>query len=99
VRVALPRDGHIFCTWLVTLTRESSVERAGALSCTKLDQLANALRLIEMSDRKFQSEATRVKVSKYDCLTRGRYYAGFGHNPRKRQNAAIEYRLLSISMN
>jgi mRNA interferase MazF len=45
VRVALPRDGHIFCTWLATLTRESLVERAGALSRTKLDQLANALRL------------------------------------------------------
>lgn len=45
VRVALPRDGRVFCTWLVTLTRESLVERAGALSRTKLDQLANALRL------------------------------------------------------
>jgi len=45
VRLAFPRDGHIFCTWLVTLTRESLVERAGALSRTKLDQLANALRL------------------------------------------------------
>ncbi len=45
VRVALPRDGHTFCTWLVTLTRENLVERVGALSDTKLDQLANALRL------------------------------------------------------
>ena len=45
VRVALPREGRIFCTWLVTLTRESLVERAGALSRRKLDQLANALRL------------------------------------------------------
>src|SRR5262249_37001093 len=45
VRVALPRDGQVFCTWLVTLTRESLVERAGTLSRTKLGQLANALRL------------------------------------------------------
>ena len=45
VRVALPRDGRVFCTWLVILTRESLVDRAGALSRTKLDQLANALRL------------------------------------------------------
>jgi mRNA interferase MazF len=45
VRVALPRDGHVFCTWLVTLTRDSLIERAGTLSRTKLDQLANALRL------------------------------------------------------
>jgi mRNA interferase MazF len=48
VRVALPRDGHIFCTWLVALTRESLVERAGALSRTKLDQLANALSLAQI---------------------------------------------------
>lgn len=45
VRVGLPRDGQIFCTWLVTLTRESLLEQAGTLSCTKLDQLGNALRL------------------------------------------------------
>ncbi len=45
VRGALPRDGHIFCTWQVTLTRQSLIERAGALSPTKLDLLANALRL------------------------------------------------------
>jgi mRNA interferase MazF len=45
VRVALPRDGHIFCTWLVTLTGESLIEQAGALSGTKLGQLANVLRL------------------------------------------------------
>ena len=45
VRVALPRDGHIFCTWLVTLNRENLLERAGVLSSAKLDQLTNALRL------------------------------------------------------
>lgn len=45
VRVALPRKGHVFCTWLVTLTRDSLVERLGALSGTKLDQLGAVLRL------------------------------------------------------
>lgn len=45
VRVALPRDGHIFCTWLVTLTRAYLIEQAGALSPAKLAQLDNALRL------------------------------------------------------
>ncbi|MEV6967144.1 hypothetical protein AB0M47_18750 [Hamadaea sp. NPDC051192] len=45
VRMALPRDGRIFCTWLVTLTRQSLLERAGRLSGPKLDQLGNALRL------------------------------------------------------
>jgi mRNA interferase MazF len=45
---SLPQKGHIFCTWLVTLTRESLVERAGVLSSTKLDQLAAALRLAQV---------------------------------------------------
>ncbi len=45
VRVAFPQDGHIFCTWMITLSRDCLVERAGALSSTKLGQLENALRL------------------------------------------------------
>jgi mRNA interferase MazF len=45
VRVALPRDGHIFCTWLVTLTPDYLIERAGTLSPARLGQLDNALRL------------------------------------------------------
>jgi mRNA interferase MazF len=47
IRVALPQQGRIFCTWLVTLTRESLLERAGVLSSVKLDQLAAALRLAQ----------------------------------------------------
>lgn len=45
VRVALPRDGHVFCTWLITLTPEYLVRRIGALSPTKLAQLDDTLRL------------------------------------------------------
>jgi mRNA interferase MazF len=45
VRVGLPRDGRIFCTWLLTLTADDLIERAGVLSPAKLEQLANALRL------------------------------------------------------
>jgi mRNA interferase MazF len=48
VRVALPRPGNTFCTWLVTLTRDYLIERAGALSPAKLGQLDNALRLAEI---------------------------------------------------
>jgi mRNA interferase MazF len=48
IRVALPQQGHIFCTWLVTLTRESLLERAGVLPSVKLDQLAAALRLAQV---------------------------------------------------
>ncbi len=45
VRVALPRDGHIFCTWLITLTPDHLVRRMGVLSPEELHQLDNALRL------------------------------------------------------
>jgi mRNA interferase MazF len=45
VRVALPRDGQIFCTWLVTLTPESLTERAGTLSPAGIDLLGHVLRL------------------------------------------------------
>jgi mRNA interferase MazF len=48
VRVALPRDGHLFCTWLITLTRDYLIERAGALSSAKLRQLERALQLAEI---------------------------------------------------
>ena len=45
VRVALPRDGRIFCTWLVTLAPEDLIERAGELSPAKREQLDTAMRL------------------------------------------------------
>jgi mRNA interferase MazF len=45
VRVALPRDGTVFCTWLVTLTPPDLIEAAGAVSPEKLAELTNALRL------------------------------------------------------
>ncbi|NUT32482.1 MAG: hypothetical protein HOV79_05345 [Hamadaea sp.] len=45
VRMALPDGDRIFCTWLVTLTGASLLERVGTLPSTKIDQLTNALRL------------------------------------------------------
>ena len=48
VRVALPRPGLIPCTWLVTVTREDLVERAGRLSAAKLRELTGALRLAQL---------------------------------------------------
>lgn len=45
VRVALPRDGRIFCTWLLTLTPDYLIRRIGVLSPAKLEHLNNALRL------------------------------------------------------
>jgi mRNA interferase MazF len=49
VRVALPLDGRVFCTWLTGLTADHLVERAGELGAVKLDQLGNALRLAGLS--------------------------------------------------
>jgi len=45
VRVAPPLHGHIFCTWLVSLSAEYLVERVGELSPAKLDELGRAPRL------------------------------------------------------
>jgi mRNA interferase MazF len=45
VRVALPRDGKIFCTWMVTLDENHLIEWVGALSPEKLRELDNAMQL------------------------------------------------------
>jgi mRNA interferase MazF len=45
VRVALPRDGAIFCTWALTLTAADLIERAGVLSPVKLRELDVAMQL------------------------------------------------------
>jgi mRNA interferase MazF len=45
VRVALPQDGKIFCTWGTSLTQESLIERIGALSSAKLQELEVAMEL------------------------------------------------------
>ncbi|MGK5682542.1 hypothetical protein [Actinoplanes sp. URMC 104] len=45
VRVALPRDGRIFCTWGATLDEACLVRRLGALSAAKQHELDVALTL------------------------------------------------------
>lgn len=45
VRVALPKDGRIFCTWGTTVSEESLVSRVGRLSPAKLHELDVALAL------------------------------------------------------
>jgi mRNA interferase MazF len=45
VRVALPQDGTIFCTWGATLDEKHLIERIGVLSPAKLRQLSIALEL------------------------------------------------------
>lgn len=43
VRVALPADGFVPCTWLVTVTREDLIEQAGTLSPAKLREVTDML--------------------------------------------------------
>ena len=45
VRVALPQDGTIFCTWGMSLNEEFLIERIGACSPEKLHELDVAVEL------------------------------------------------------
>lgn len=45
VRVALPMDGKIFCTWMLSLGGEYLIERIGVLSPAKQRELDVALEL------------------------------------------------------
>jgi mRNA interferase MazF len=44
-----PLPGFTPCTWLTTLTREDLIERAGAVSTTKLSEIDDALRASEQT--------------------------------------------------
>ena len=45
VRVALPKDGKIFCTWATTVSEDALVMRVGTLSPAKQHELDLALAL------------------------------------------------------
>lgn len=45
VRVALPMDGKIFCTWMLSLAGEYLIERIGVLSPAKQRELDVAMEL------------------------------------------------------
>ncbi|OZM79269.1 hypothetical protein [Pseudonocardia sp. MH-G8] len=45
VRVGLPMDGKIFCTWMLSLGGEHLIERIGVLSPAKLRELDVAIEL------------------------------------------------------
>ena len=45
VRVALPQQDRIFCTWQLTVNRDALVKQVGTLSATKMRQLEIAVRL------------------------------------------------------
>jgi mRNA interferase MazF len=50
VRVALPQDGKIFCTWSTTVSEESLIKRIGTLTPAKQHELEVALALAGESD-------------------------------------------------
>ncbi|GAB3835862.1 hypothetical protein ACFPIJ_40985 [Dactylosporangium cerinum] len=45
VRVALPQDGKIFCTWSTTVSEDSLIKRIGTLTPAKQHELEVALAL------------------------------------------------------
>jgi mRNA interferase MazF len=45
VRLALPHEGHIFCTWRTGLTVDHLIKRLGSLSPTAMHRLDHALHL------------------------------------------------------
>ncbi len=47
LRFAFPRPRFTPCTWLTSLSREDLIERAGAVSAAKLDEIDDALRTSE----------------------------------------------------
>jgi mRNA interferase MazF len=46
VRVALPKDGKIFCTWATAVSGESLIKRVGTLSPAKQHELDVALAVV-----------------------------------------------------
>ncbi len=49
VRVAFPKAGVIFCTWMLTISAAYLIERVGVLSAEKLRGLDNAIHLADGS--------------------------------------------------
>jgi mRNA interferase MazF len=49
LRFVFPLPGFTPCTWLTTLNREDLIERAGAVSTTKLSEIDDALRVSEQT--------------------------------------------------
>ncbi|MCX2953229.1 type II toxin-antitoxin system PemK/MazF family toxin [Lentzea sp. NEAU-D7] len=69
LRFGFPRPGSTPCTWLTTLRREDLVERAGAVSATKLDEIDDALRASQQPAE--WTPATAAKLSEIkDSLRR-----------------------------
>jgi mRNA interferase MazF len=48
VRVALPQEDRIFCTWQLTVDRDALVKQVGTLSATKMGHLEIAVRLAQI---------------------------------------------------
>src|SRR5689334_10517317 len=69
LRFGFPRPGSAPCTWLTTLRREDLIERAGAVSAAKLDEIDDALRASEQKAEWTPAAAARLSEIK-DSLRR-----------------------------
>lgn len=69
LRFGFPWPGSTPCTWLTTLRREDLIERAGAVSAAKLDEIDDALRASEQQAEWTPATAARLGEIK-DSLRR-----------------------------
>ncbi|MGW6929182.1 type II toxin-antitoxin system PemK/MazF family toxin [Lentzea sp. NPDC054927] len=69
LRFGLPWVGSTPCTWLTTLRREDLMERAGAVSAAKLDEIDDALRASRQQAEWTPATAARLSEIK-DSLRR-----------------------------
>lgn len=69
LRFGFPWPGSAPCTWLTTLRREDLIERAGAVSAAKLDEIDDALRASEQQAEWTPATAARLSEIK-DSLRR-----------------------------
>lgn len=64
LRFGIPWPGSTPCTWLTTLRREDLIERAGAVSAAKLDEIDDALRAGEQQAEWTPAAAARLSEIK-----------------------------------
>ncbi|MEU4039661.1 type II toxin-antitoxin system PemK/MazF family toxin [Streptomyces collinus] len=71
LRFAFPRPGFTPCTWLTIVSRDDLVERAGVLSCVKLTEIENALRVARQPQEWTATAAAKLNEMKDDLRLGG----------------------------
>jgi mRNA interferase MazF len=85
LRFVIARPGFTPCTWLTTLSRDDLIERAGALSAAKLNEIDNALRASEQRTEWTPAAAARLSEIK-DSLRRRTRADGEGTDPHAEED-------------